>query len=85
MFDVFSIILNTTEIIFPPKELKKVKATIAEGVRDGLKECQNQFKWSKWNCTVNVGSRRLPIFVRSSLPHGKSLTQLLFLVFIVII
>lgn len=61
------------------KEYKKVMDTVAEGVQAGLKECKNQFKWNKWNCTVNleVKSSRLLIFVRSSLIHANRETAFL--------
>ena len=48
---------------------------VKEGGHLGLKECRNQFKNEIWNCTLDnkYVLKELPIFVKTTLPYGRSL------------
>ena len=48
---------------------------VKEGAYRGLQECRNQFKNEIWNCTLDDKHvlKELPIFVKTTLPYGKSL------------
>jgi len=52
---------------------------VREGGQRGLTECQQQFKNEIWNCSLGnkIVYKQLPIFVKTSLTHGK--TELIFL------
>ena len=47
---------------------------VKEGGHLGLEECRNQFKNEIWNCTLDnkLVLKELPIFVKTTLPHGKA-------------
>jgi len=46
---------------------------VKKGGHLGLEECRNQFKNEIWNCTLDNKHvlKELPIFVKTTLPHGK--------------
>ena len=47
---------------------------VKAGGHRGLQECERQFKNEVWNCSINGKHvvRELPIFVKTTLPHGKT-------------
>lgn len=49
---------------------------VKKGAQIGLQECRNQFKNEIWNCTLDNKHvlKELPIFVKTTLPYGKSLS-----------
>lgn len=49
---------------------------VKKGAQLGLQECRNQFKNEIWNCTLDNKHvlKELPIFVKTTLPYGKSLS-----------
>ena len=47
---------------------------VKAGGHRGLQECERQFKNEVWNCSINGKHvvRELPIFVKTTLPQGKT-------------
>ena len=46
---------------------------VREGGHRGVRECQEQFKNELWDCALANKQvyKKLPIFVKKTLPHGK--------------
>ena len=51
---------------------------VKAGGHRGLQECERQFKNEVWNCSINGKHvvRELPIFVKTTLPQGKTTSHI---------
>lgn len=56
---------------FDLKEYDKYKASVDTGISLAIEECQTQFRYEKWNCSVPSTISKVPVFIKAKLPYGE--------------